>query len=51
MEKKPLLWKVEPGSAPDSAFGAQLGKLITYYAVTRTHGHRPTLNWVVGAVA
>ena len=39
MRKMPLTWKPEPGSAPDSAFSAQLGKLITYYAVTRTHGH------------
>ena len=39
MWKKPLRWKAEPGSAPDSAFSAQLGKLITYYAVTRTYGH------------
>jgi hypothetical protein len=39
MRKMPLTWKAEPGSAPDSAFSAQLGKLITYYAVTRTYGH------------
>ena len=39
MWKKPLAWKAEPGSAPNSAFRAQLGNLITYYAVTRTDGH------------
>ena len=39
MEKKPLAWKAKPGSAPDSAFSAQLGNLITYYAVPRTYGH------------
>ena len=39
MWKKPLVWKAEPGSAPDSAFSAQLGNLITYYAVSRTYGH------------
>ena len=38
MWKKPLAWKAEPGSAPDSAFSAQLN-LITYYAVSRTYGH------------
>jgi hypothetical protein len=37
MQKKRLAWKAEPGSA--SSFSAQLGKLITYYAVTRTYGH------------
>ena len=39
MRKMPLTWKPEPGSAPDSAFSAQLGNLITYYAVTRTDRH------------
>ena len=39
MWKKPLLWKAELGSAPGRAFSAQLGTLITYYAVTRTYGH------------
>jgi hypothetical protein len=37
--RKSLTWKAEPGSAPDSAFSAQLGNLITYYAVTRIDGH------------
>ena len=39
MWKKPLAWKAEPGSAPDSAFSAQLGNLITYHVVTRTYGY------------
>jgi hypothetical protein len=40
MGKKPLAWKAElGGGTPDSAFSAQLGSLITYYAVTRTYGH------------
>jgi hypothetical protein len=39
MWKKPLAWKAEPGSVPNSAFSAQLGNLITYYAITRTNGH------------
>ena len=33
------MWKGEPGSRPDSAFSAQLGKVVAYYAVTRTYGH------------
>jgi hypothetical protein len=37
MGKKPLVWKAERGSAP--TFKAQLGKVITYSAVTRTYGH------------
>jgi hypothetical protein len=37
MWTKPLAWKAELGSAP--TFSAQLGHLITYYAVTRTYGH------------
>jgi hypothetical protein len=37
MGEKPLAWKVELGSA--SAFSAQLGKAITYYAVTRAYGY------------
>jgi hypothetical protein len=39
VSKKPLMWKAESGSRPNSAFSAQLGKLITYYAVARTDGH------------
>jgi hypothetical protein len=37
MWTKPLAWKAELGSAP--TFSAQLGHLITYYAVTQTYGH------------
>jgi hypothetical protein len=37
MGKKPLVCKAERGSAP--TFKAQLGKVITYSAVTRTYGH------------
>ena len=39
--RKSLMWKAvtEPGSVPDSAFSAQLGHLITYYAVTQTYCH------------
>ena len=39
--RKSLMWKAvtEPGSVHDSAFSAQLGHLITYYAVSRTYGH------------
>ena len=37
--KKPLVWKAEPGTALDSAFGAQIGTLITYHVVTRTYGY------------
>ena len=39
MPKKPLVWKAEPGTAPDSAFSAQIGILITYHVVTRTYGY------------
>ena len=39
MPKKPLVWKAEPGTAPDSAFSAQIGTLITYHVVTRTYGY------------
>jgi hypothetical protein len=39
MPKKPLVWKAEPGTAPDNAFRAQLGTLITYHVVTRTYGY------------
>jgi hypothetical protein len=49
MEKKPLVWKAD-GSSPDNAFSAQLGNLITYHAVTRTYGCRPTLSCAVRAV-
>jgi hypothetical protein len=31
--------EAEPGRRPDSAFSAQLGNLITYYAVARTDDH------------
>ena len=37
MEKKRLAWKAELGRA--STFSAQFGNLITYYVVTRNHGH------------
>jgi hypothetical protein len=39
MPKKPLVWKAEPGTAPDSAFSAHFGNLITYHVVTRTYGY------------
>jgi len=39
MSKAPLVWKAELGTAPDSAFSAQLGNLITYHVVTRTYGY------------
>jgi hypothetical protein len=39
MWKTPLVWKAELGTAPDSAFRAQLGNLITYHVVTRTYGY------------
>ena len=39
MWKTPLVWKAELGTAPDSAFSAQLGNLITYHIVTRTYGY------------
>ena len=39
MWKTPLVWKAELGTAPDSAFSAQLGNLITYHVVTRTYGY------------
>ena len=32
------MWKAELGSAPDSAFGAQLGN-IAYHVATRDYGH------------
>jgi hypothetical protein len=38
MPKKPLVWKAEPDTAPDSAFNAQLGD-ITYHVETRTYGY------------
>jgi len=31
--------KAEPGTAPDSAFSAQLGNLITYHVISRTYGY------------
>jgi hypothetical protein len=37
--KKPLMWKAEPGSLPNTAFSTQVGKLITYYAVARIGAH------------
>ena len=39
MSKAPLVWKAELGTAPDSAFSAKLGNLITYHVVTRTYGY------------
>jgi len=39
MWKAPLVWKAEPGTAPDSAFRAQFGNLITYHVATRTYGY------------
>ena len=33
-----FVWKAELGSAPDSAFGAQLGN-FTYHVATRAYGH------------
>ena len=38
MPKKPLVWKAEPGTAPDSTFNAELGD-ITYHVETRTYGY------------
>ena len=38
MPKKPLAWKAEPGTAPDSAFNAELDD-ITYHVETRTYGY------------
>jgi hypothetical protein len=32
------VWKAELGSAPDSAFSAQLGN-VTYHVATRDYGH------------
>ena len=37
ISKAPLVWNAEPGSAPDSAFNAQLGD-VTYHVATRTYG-------------
>ena len=39
MWKTPLVWKAELGTAPDSAFSAQLGNLITYHVISRTYGY------------
>jgi hypothetical protein len=50
MWKTPLVWKAEPGSAPDSAFTAQLGNLITYYAKPEPTITRPTLSCAVRVV-
>ena len=38
MSKTPFMWKAEPGSTLDSAFRAQLGKVI-YHVVSRTYGY------------
>jgi hypothetical protein len=38
MSKTPFLWKAEPGTAPDSAFRAQLGG-VTYHVATQTYGY------------
>ena len=38
MSKTPFMWEAEPGSAPDSAFRAQLGD-VTYHVATRTYGY------------
>jgi len=37
MPKKPLAWKAELGSAPNSAFNAQLGN-VTYHVASRDYG-------------
>ena len=37
MPKKPLAWKAEIGSAPNSAFNAQLGN-VTYHVASRDYG-------------
>ena len=38
MSKTPFRWRAEPGTAPDSAFNAQLGD-VTYHVATRTYGY------------
>ena len=38
MSKTPFSWRAEPGTAPDSAFNAQLGD-VTYHVGTRTYGY------------
>ena len=38
MPKRPFVWKAEFGSAPDSAFNAQLGN-VTYHVATRDYGY------------
>ena len=38
MPKVPFLWKAEFGSAPDSAFNAQLGN-VTYHVASRDYGY------------
>jgi hypothetical protein len=39
MSKTPLMWKAELTAAPDSAFSAQFGNLITYHVVSRSYGY------------
>ena len=39
MSKAPLVWKAELGTAPDSAFSARLGNLITYHVVSEVNGY------------
>jgi hypothetical protein len=36
--KTTLVWKAEVGSAPDSAFSAQIGD-VTYHVATRYYGY------------
>ena len=38
MPKTPFEWKADLGSALNSAFNAQLGK-VTYYVISRDYGH------------
>ena len=37
MTKRPFVWRAEFGSAPDSAFNAQLGN-VTYHVASRDYG-------------
>jgi len=39
MWKTPLMWKAELTAAPDGAFSAQFGNLITYHVVSRSYGY------------
>jgi hypothetical protein len=39
MWKAPLVWKAELRGAPNGAFSAQLGSLVTYHVVTQTYGY------------